>query len=81
MSVHDSRPHSDRRISPIFLALLAVLGASGGALWTGWGNPRIGVFLFVVAGWLVSLCLHEYAHARLRARVAEMNAASSGGLL
>ena len=23
MSVHDSRPHSDRRISPIFLALLA----------------------------------------------------------
>lgn len=80
MSVHDSRPHSDRRISPIFLALLAVLGASGGALWTDWGNPRIGVFLFVVAGWLVSLCLHEYAHARAALHSGDISIGTKGYL-
>src|SRR6478609_3379246 len=55
---------AENRVSPIFLALAAILVASGFALATGWGNARFGVFLFVVAGWMVSLCLHEYAHAR-----------------
>ncbi|MFF4338457.1 site-2 protease family protein [Kitasatospora sp. NPDC001540] len=55
---------AENRVSPIFLAMAAILGASGFALATGWGNARFGVFLFVVAGWMVSLCLHEYAHAR-----------------
>jgi Zn-dependent protease len=27
------------------------------------GNPRIWVFGFVALGWVVSLCLHEFAHA------------------
>lgn len=54
----------DSRISPVFWVLLATLGSSGWALWSGYGNPGFGVFLFVVAGWMVSLCLHEYAHAR-----------------
>jgi len=80
MSVHEVRPHSDRRISPIFLALLAVLGASGGALWTGWGNARVGVFLFVVAGWLVSLCLHEYAHARTALHGGDISVGTKGYL-
>ncbi|QKW19355.1 site-2 protease family protein [Kitasatospora sp. NA04385] len=55
---------AENRVSPIFLALAAILLASGWALATGWGNDRFGVFLFVVSGWMVSLCLHEYAHAR-----------------
>ncbi|MGK4583633.1 site-2 protease family protein [Kitasatospora sp. HPMI-4] len=54
----------DRRISPVFWALLATLATSGWAVWSGYGNAGVGVFLFVVAGWMVSLCLHEYAHAR-----------------
>jgi Zn-dependent protease len=80
MSVQDSHDHSDRKISPIFLALLAVLGASGGALWTGWGNARVGVFLFVVAGWLVSLCLHEYAHARTALHSGDISIGTKGYL-
>ncbi|OKJ10235.1 site-2 protease family protein [Kitasatospora sp. CB01950] len=55
---------AESRVSPIFLALVATFVAAGLALATGWGNDRLGIFLFVVAGWMVSLCLHEYAHAR-----------------
>ncbi|MEU3494053.1 site-2 protease family protein [Kitasatospora cineracea] len=55
---------AEHRVSPIFLALAAALIASGWALAAAWGNMRVGVFLFVVSGWMVSLCLHEYAHAR-----------------
>jgi len=58
------RRSEENRISPVFWVLLAVLGTSGWALGTGYGNARFGVLLFVVAGWTVSLCLHEYAHAR-----------------
>jgi Zn-dependent protease len=34
-------------------------------VWTSFASDRgFAVFLFVVSGWIVSLCLHEYAHAR-----------------
>jgi Zn-dependent protease len=56
---------SERRISPIFIGLVAIMGVSGWAVWTGFSTSTgFAVFLFVVAGWVVSLCLHEYAHAR-----------------
>jgi Zn-dependent protease len=48
----------------VFVVLLAVGAVGGWMAWSGSGSGRFGVFLFVVAGWLVSLCLHEYAHAR-----------------
>jgi Zn-dependent protease len=61
------RPYGVRRAqfrpSPIFLGLTALLVVSGWLAWKEIGSPRLNVFLFVVAGWLVSLCLHEYAHA------------------
>jgi Zn-dependent protease len=50
-------------ISPIFLALVAGFAASGAALWQGFGSDRAGVFIFVVCGWLITLCLHEFMHA------------------
>ncbi|NUP50974.1 MAG: site-2 protease family protein [Catenulispora sp.] len=50
-------------ISPIFLALVAGFVASGIALYRGFGSDRAGVFIFVLCGWLVSLCLHEFMHA------------------
>ncbi|MYS24651.1 site-2 protease family protein [Streptomyces sp. SID4948] len=60
-----ARSGDDRRISPIFLGIVAVMAVSGWAVWTGFAaDSRFAVFLFVVAGWVVSLCLHEYAHAR-----------------
>jgi Zn-dependent protease len=49
--------------SPIFLGLLVLAIGSGWALWMGTGTPGILAFLFIAAGWLVSLCLHEFMHA------------------
>jgi Zn-dependent protease len=49
------------RPSPVFLAIVAGFVVSGWLLWTvseGWT-----LFVFVLAGWVVSLCLHEFAHA------------------
>ncbi|GAA4958530.1 hypothetical protein GCM10023238_26650 [Streptomyces heliomycini] len=64
---HDHRrhpSHSDRRISPVFLGILAVTAVTGWATWTGFAEqPGVAVFLFVTAAWIVSRCLHEYAHA------------------
>jgi Zn-dependent protease len=62
-----SSPYGVRRAqfrpSPIFLGLAALFIVSGWLAWAGIGSDTINVLLFVVAGWLVSLCLHEYAHA------------------
>jgi Zn-dependent protease len=71
---------SDRKISVIFWVLLAVLATSGWALWTGWGNAKFGTFLFVIAGWLVSLCLHEYAHARTALHSGDISIGAKGYL-
>ncbi|RGD59234.1 site-2 protease family protein [Kitasatospora xanthocidica] len=70
----------DRRISPVFWVLLAVLGTSGWAVYQGYGNASFGVFLFVVAGWMVSLCLHEYAHARTALHGGDISVGAKGYL-
>ncbi len=49
--------------SPIFVGIVALTAISAWMTWTGFGNVRVDVFLFVICGWLLSLCLHEYAHA------------------
>lgn len=49
--------------SPIFLGLVALTIVSGWALWTGTGSSGIVAFLFVASSWVVTLCLHEFAHA------------------
>lgn len=75
------RPTSEeRRISPVFWVLLATLGTSGWAVWTGYGSTRFAVFLFVVAGWMVSLCLHEYAHARTALHGGDITVGAKGYL-
>ncbi|BBZ26428.1 putative zinc metalloprotease Rip2 [Mycolicibacterium madagascariense] len=55
------------RPSPVFLAIVGITAAGGVVAWIA-GEPRsplsyLGVFVFVVFGWLVSLCLHEFGHA------------------
>ncbi|GAC1407375.1 MAG: site-2 protease family protein [Mycobacterium sp.] len=59
--------HQSVRPSPIFLAIVAltVLGAVLAWLATNERRPLayVGVFVFVIAGFLVSLCVHEFAHA------------------
>ncbi len=52
-------------ISPIFIGLLGAMGVSGAVLWTDF-TPRLVILwtiVFVVAGWVTSLCIHEFGHA------------------
>jgi Zn-dependent protease len=62
------------------VALVVALVAGGWVTWTGWGNPDIGVFVFVAAGWLVSLCLHEFAHAYVAYRSGDRSVVEQGYL-
>lgn len=50
-----------RRPSLPFAGIVAAFAASGWLAWTEVGTWS--VFAFVLSGWVVSLCLHEYAHA------------------
>ncbi|HSS92705.1 MAG TPA: Clp protease N-terminal domain-containing protein [Candidatus Dormibacteraeota bacterium] len=52
-------------VSPIFLGLVAITAISGAALWFNLLPSALPVvtIVFVVAGWVVSLCIHEFGHA------------------
>ncbi|MGY5031508.1 site-2 protease family protein [Streptomyces sp. 900116325] len=72
---------SDRRISPIFLGIAAVMAVSGWAVWTDFAElPGLAIFLFVTAAWVVSLCLHEYAHARTALHSGDISIGAKGYL-
>ncbi|MFI1563238.1 site-2 protease family protein [Streptomyces sp. NPDC020490] len=72
---------SDQRISPVFLGILAVTAVAGWATWTGFAEePGVAVFLFVTAAWVVSLCLHEYAHARTALHGGDITVGAKGYL-
>jgi len=66
VNVHPLRGQAVRP-SPVFLALLALTAVGGVLAWRAGEEIRplayAGVFVFVIAGWLVSLCLHEFGHA------------------
>jgi Zn-dependent protease len=53
------------RPSPIFFGLVAVMVVCGAALWLNPGEMWTGPVtnLFIISGWIVSLCLHEFGHA------------------
>jgi Zn-dependent protease len=51
------------RPSPVFLGLVALFVAGGALAWFEAGPPAFAIIVFVMAGWLVSLSLHEYGHA------------------
>ncbi|MFI8068798.1 MULTISPECIES: site-2 protease family protein [unclassified Streptomyces] len=73
--------HSDRRISPVFLGIVAVTAVTGWATWTGFAERTdIAVFLFVTGAWVVSLCLHEYAHARTALHSGDVSIGAKGYL-
>ncbi|MFD7708023.1 site-2 protease family protein [Streptomyces sp. NPDC059785] len=72
---------SDRRISPVFIGIAAVMAVTGWAVWTGFAEqPGVAVFLFVTSGWIVSLCLHEYAHARTALHSGDISIGAKGYL-
>lgn len=54
------------RPSPIFLLVIAIAAVGGVLAWDAdvqSTRAKFGVFLLVVFGWIVTLCLHEFAHA------------------
>jgi len=54
------------RPSPIFLLIVACAVVGGFLTWDAEVDSvraKAGVFVLVVAGWVVTLCLHEFAHA------------------
>lgn len=78
-----SMPYTMRgafRPSWIFLALVGLTVFGGVMAWYGTVNVGIAVFTFVVAGWVVSLSLHEYAHALTAFRGGDHSVASRGYL-
>jgi len=72
------------RPSPLFLALIGLTAIGGALAWQAGASVRplayAGVFTFVIAGWLVSLCLHEFGHAFTAWRFGDHDAAVRGYL-
>jgi Zn-dependent protease len=72
------------RPSPIFLALVGLTTVGGVLAWLAGASVRplsyAGVFILVIAGWLVSLCLHEFGHAYTAWRFGDHDAAVRGYL-
>jgi Zn-dependent protease len=66
--------------SPVFIGIVALTADSGWMAWSAFGNVRVDVFLFVVCGWLLSLCLHEYAHALVAYKCGDRGVADRGYL-
>ena len=82
----DAWPRQHRRgmrISPIFLAFVALAVLGGYLSWDDARTgviPRLGVFLLVISGWVVSLCLHEFAHAYVAYRSGDHSVEAAGYL-
>ncbi len=68
-----------RPVSPIFLVLVAVFAIAGYMLAIGQGGPY-GVFAFVLVGWVISLCLHEFGHAAVAYAGGDTSVAEKGYL-
>ncbi|MEU7478938.1 site-2 protease family protein [Lentzea sp. NPDC042327] len=69
------------RPSPLFLGLLAAT-AAGAVLTLFEGDVAViaGTVLFVLAGWAVTLCLHEFGHAAVAYRGGDFSVRDKGYL-
>ncbi|HEU0242169.1 MAG TPA: site-2 protease family protein [Micromonosporaceae bacterium] len=66
MSYFETRTRAPRGSfvpSPVFFGIVGLFVLAGLLAWFQKGSDGFNVFLFVLSGWLLSLCLHEYAHA------------------
>ncbi len=86
MSVYDlgNRRRRAVRPSPLFLAVVAVAAVGGVIAWTQTGPGSrfgdFGVLVFVLGAWMVSVCLHEFAHAYAAWRAGDRSVADAGYL-
>jgi len=67
------------RVSWIFVAMMTAFAAAGISVWEGAGG-RMAVFAFVLCGWMVSLCVHEFAHAAVGYHGGDHSVAAKGYL-
>lgn len=76
--------HESVRPDPTFLGLVGLTAVGGTLAWMAGATVRplayAGVFTFVIAGWLVSLCLHEFGHAFTSWRFGDNDVAVRGYL-
>jgi Zn-dependent protease len=83
MTLPFRRPRAGIRPSPVFLLVVAVTAAGGYLAWQATAatrTARLGVFLFIVAGWVVTVCIHEFAHAFLAWRFGDHEVEARGYL-
>ena len=85
MSVYRlGRPRGVVRPSPLFLAVLAITAVGGFIAWTidtpFSRSGDFGVFLFVLGGWVASVCIHEFAHAYAAYRAGDRSVEARGYL-
>ena len=69
-------------VSPVFLGIVGTGAVSGALLWTNL-VPGLVVpitIVFVVAGWITSLCIHEFGHAIVAYMGGDRAVASAGYL-
>jgi Zn-dependent protease len=86
VSVYDygTRRRGVVRPSPLFLIVLAITVAGGLMAWLSkdigsrWGD--FAVFVFVLGGWVVSVCFHEFAHAYAAYRAGDRSVEAAGYL-
>jgi Zn-dependent protease len=69
-------------VSRIFIGLVAAMLVAGALLWFGLFPAGTGIFTlaFVVVGWVVSVCLHEFSHAAVGYLGGDRDVAASGYL-
>jgi Zn-dependent protease len=83
-TVHHMRDRSSIRPSPVFLAIVAITVLCGLVAWRYGAMAstpaRVAVFGFVLAAWVLSLCLHEFGHAYLAYRSGDHSVATRGYL-
>ncbi|MCH9668888.1 MAG: site-2 protease family protein [Actinomycetia bacterium] len=76
--------HQSVRPSPVFLAIVALTATGGVVAWVSAEQIQpmayLGVFVFVIFGWLVTLCLHEFGHAYSAWRFGDRDVAARGYL-
>jgi Zn-dependent protease len=85
MSLYDLGKRRNRVLpSPLFLAFVALTAVGGVLAWRaqepGSRVGDVGVFLFVLGGWIVSVCFHEFAHAYAAYRAGDRSVEARGYL-
>ncbi|CND56384.1 Conserved hypothetical protein (peptidase?) [Mycobacterium tuberculosis] len=83
-TAHEARGSAAVRPSPVFLAIVAATVLCGLIAWRYGEDPstqaRIALFGFVLAAWMLSLCMHEFGHAYIAFRSGDRSIAAKGYL-